>query len=136
MFEKFTQKAIDVLKQNENGFFVMIEGSQIDWGGHQNDIRDVINETLDLDKAIGKALEYAVNDGNTLIVVTADHETGGLSVLGGNPEKGIVNGVFSTEDHSAVMVPVFAYGPGAEVFNGIYNNTEVFDKIRNLLLDK
>ena len=136
MFEKFTQKAIDVLKQNENGFFVMIEGSQIDWGGHQNDIRDVINETLDLDKAIGKALEYAVNDGNTLIVVTADHETGGLSVLGGNPEKGIVNGVFSTEDHSAVMVPVFAYGPGAEVFNGIYNNTEVFDKIRSLLLDK
>ena len=134
--ETSTQKAIDVLKQNENGFFVMIEGSQIDWGGHQNDIRDVINETLDLDKAIGKALEYAVNDGNTLIVVTADHETGGLSVLGGNPEKGIVNGVFSTEDHSAVMVPVFAYGPGAEVFNGIYNNTEVFDKIRSLLLDK
>ncbi len=131
-----TQKAIDILKQDDKGFFIMIEGSQIDWGGHNNVINDVVNETLDLDKAVGIALKYAVEDGNTLIVVTADHETGGLSVLRGNPGKATLTGVFSTGDHSAVMVPVFAYGPGAEEFRGIYNNTEVFDKICKLLLKK
>lgn len=131
-----TEKAIDILKQDPNGFFMMIEGSQIDWGGHQNDIRDVVNETLDLDKAIGKALDFAINDGNTLIVITADHETGGLTVNGGDYKTGVIKSAFTTGDHTAVMVPVFAYGPGAEEFRGIYNNTEVFEKIRRLLLDK
>jgi alkaline phosphatase len=131
-----TEKAIDILKQDSNGFFMMIEGSQIDWGGHQNDIRDVINETFDLDKAIGKALDFAINDGNTLIVITADHETGGLTVNGGDYKTGVVKSALTTGDHTAVMVPVFAYGPGAEEFRGIYNNTEVFEKIRRLLLDK
>lgn len=131
-----TKKAIEILDKNENGFFLMVEGSQIDWGGHQNDIRDVVNETLDMDKALGKALEFAANDGNTLVVVTADHETGGLSILDGNPEKGNMKAAFSTDSHTAVMVPVFAFGPGAEEFRGIFNNTEVFEKIHNLLLMK
>lgn len=129
-----TQKAIDVLSnKNTNGFFLFVEGSQIDWGGHQNDTHRIVTELLDFDQAIGAALKFAAADGNTLIVVTADHETGGLTILGGDIDSGTVEGSFSTGEHSAVMVPVFAFGPGSENFRGIYDNTEIFHKMANLL---
>lgn len=129
-----TQKAIDVLSNNNtNGFFLFVEGSQIDWGGHQNDTHRIVTELLDFDQAIGAALKFAAADGNTLIVVTADHETGGLSILGGDVNSGDVEGVYSTGEHSAVMVPVFSFGPGSENFRGIYDNTEIFHKMANLL---
>ncbi|MGB0525901.1 MAG: alkaline phosphatase, partial [Flammeovirgaceae bacterium] len=123
-----TEKAITLLSQNDSGFFLVVEGSQIDWGGHANDIQYIIDEMLDFDKAVGKALEFAANDGNTLVVVTADHETGGLSLIDGNMEKGEVEAAFSTLHHTAVMVPVFAFGPQGEQFTGIYENTAIFDK--------
>jgi len=107
----------------------MIEGSQIDWGGHDNDGPYVINEVLDFDRTIGIVLEFAEKDGNTLVIVTADHETGGMSLTGGNIEKGEVNAKFTTGDHTGVMVPVFAFGPGSENFRGIYENTEIFNKM-------
>ena len=75
------------------------------------------------------ALDFAQNDGHTLVIVTADHETGGVTITGGSKEGHQVKLNFSTEDHTAVMVPVYAYGPGAENFTGIYDNTDIFRKI-------
>ncbi|MFY9152659.1 MAG: alkaline phosphatase [Prolixibacteraceae bacterium] len=128
-----TQTALNILDQNKKGFFIMIEGSQIDWGGHQNNTGYIVNEMLDFDQAIGKALEFAAADGETLIVVTADHETGGMAITGGDMKTGLVKAAFTSGDHSAVMVPVFAYGPGAQNFTGIMENTDIAKKIMKLL---
>jgi len=124
-----TEKAIQVLSKSEKGFFLMVEGSQIDWGGHDNDINYVITEVVDFDRAIAKALEFAEKDGETLVIVTADHETGGLTLTDGDLKSKSITAQFSKDDHTAVMVPVFAYGPGAEKFMGIYQNTDVFKKM-------
>ena len=107
----------------------MIEGSQIDWGGHANQMKYVVSEFKEFDQTIQTVLEFAKADGNTLVIVTADHETGGLSLLGGNINNGKVKGEFNTKGHSAAMVPVFSYGPGSEYFSGIYENTAIFDKM-------
>ena len=129
MLPASSQKAIEILKKSPKGFFLMIEGSQIDWAGHANSADTLIDETLDFDKAVGVALDFAKNDGHTLVVITGDHETGGVTIIGGDKQahKVILN--FSTKDHTAVMIPVYAYGPGAEKFSGIYDNTELFQKI-------
>ncbi len=133
MLTKSTAKAIEVLDNADSkGFFLMVEGSQIDWGGHQNDASYVTGEVLDLDKALAKALKFAMEDRRTLVIVTADHETGGMSVLNGNPENGHVKTSFTTGDHTPVMVPVLAFGAGAEEFAGVYNNTEIFEKMYKL----
>jgi alkaline phosphatase len=128
-----TETALNILDQNKKGFFIMIEGSQIDWGGHANNTIYIINETLDFDRAIGKALEFAAKDRETLIIVTADHETGGMSVVGGDMKSGMVKGAYTTGGHSAIMVPVFSYGPGAENFTGIMENTDIPKNIMKLL---
>lgn len=124
-----TKKAIEMLSVNKDGFFLMVEGSQIDWGGHANSIEYITREMLDFDKAIGAALEFALKDKNTLVIITADHETGGLAISGGDLEKGKVRGSFTSNKHTAVMVPVFAIGPGANEFGGIYKNTDIFYKM-------
>ncbi len=130
-----TQQAIDHLSQNEGGFFLMVEGSQIDWGGHANDAQYIITEMLDFDKTLGVALDFAEKDGNTLVVVTADHETGGFALSASGKKSGSgsdyneLNGTFSTGGHTATLIPVFAYGPGSEIFSGIYQNTEIFHKL-------
>jgi len=125
------KKALDYFSDKEN-FFLHIEGSQIDWEAHNNDSEGVITELLDFDQTIGEVLEFAKKDGNTLVIITADHETGGYSILGGD-DKGNIEGEFSTDHHTGTMVPVFAYGPGAENFIGIYENTAIFDKMLKLL---
>ena len=124
-----TEKAIEILNKDTEGFFLMVEGSQIDWGGHDNDIEYVVTEMIDFDNAIGKALEFAKKDGETLVIVTADHECGGLTITGGSLVNKTIETHFSTDDHTPVMVPVFAYGPGANNFGGIYENTDVFVKM-------
>ncbi len=129
-----TKTAINILSKNDKGFFLMVEGSQIDWGGHANSTVYIVEEMLDFDKAIGKALEFAAKDGETLIVVTSDHETGGMAITGGIIDQGVVKAGYPTKGHSAVMVPIFAYGPGAEEFIGIMENTDVHDKMKKLLL--
>jgi alkaline phosphatase len=128
-----TEKAIELLSASNEGFFLMIEGSAIDWGAHDNDISYVIEEMLDFDRAIGEALDFSSGNGETLVVVTSDHETGGLAIEGGDMSSGSVNADFTSGGHTGTMVPVFAYGPGAEVFGGIYENTEIYSKIRALL---
>lgn len=127
-----TAKSAELLSSNASGFFLMVEGSQIDWGGHQNDAIYVVDEMLDFDRAVGKALEFALRDQNTLVVVTADHETGAMSLINGDFETGGVRAVFASEDHSGVMVPVFAFGPGAERFMGVYHNTDIFLKMKEV----
>ena len=132
-----TSKAIDVLSRNSKGFVLMVEGSEIDDAGHSNSTSMVTEEVLDLDRAVAVAREFAEKDGKTLIVVTADHETGGMSITGGNNEKREVTATFSFTGHSGVMVPVFAYGPGAIEFTGVQENTELFrDMFRLLFPDK
>ena len=134
-----TQQAVDYLSQNEAGFFLMVEGSQIDWGGHANDAQYIITEVLDFDQTLGVALDFAEKDGNTLVVVTADHETGGFALSASGQKSGSgsdydeLNGTFSTGGHTATLIPVFAYGPGAEAFGGIYRNTEIFHKIMKIM---
>lgn len=126
-------KGIELLSQNPNGFFMMIEGSQLDDYGHFNDLDLLMQETHDFDRTVGKILEWAAKDGETLVVVTADHETGGLTLIDGDKDKGEIKCKFSTTGHSGVMVPVYAFGPGAELFTGIYENTDIFHKIKSLL---
>lgn len=111
--------------------FMMIEGSQIDWGGHDNNTQYLVDEMIDFDNAIGKVIDFAKKDGNTLVVITADHETGGFSIIGGDMKTGYVEGKFTTGSHTGVMIPVFAYGPGAEQFSGIYQNTDIYHKMMN-----
>jgi alkaline phosphatase len=133
MLQDAASFAIDHLKDNKHGFFLMIEGSQIDWGGHDNNVPYIVTEMLDFDKTIGEVLKFASKDGETLVVVTADHETGGFSINGGDLDSGIVEGKFTTGGHTGVMVPVFAYGPQAELFSGIMENTDLFSKFKQVL---
>jgi alkaline phosphatase len=132
-FQQAAIHTLNLLKSNKKGFFALLEGSRIDDMGHMNNLPGVVEEVLDFDQTIGKVLQWAANDGETLVIITADHETGGLTLLDGNKETGYVTGKFSTGGHSGVMVPVYAWGPGAADFSGIYENTELFRKIQSLL---
>ena len=125
-----TKYTLDYLDQKagDDGFFTMIEGSQIDWGGHANDDQYVITEYLDYDPVIAYAYEWAKADGETLVVVTADHETGGLAIQPGSTMDNLET-AFTSTYHTATMIPVFAFGPGSEAFAGIYANTAIFDKM-------
>jgi len=133
---KSLAKATSTFAKTKNPFFIMAEGAQIDYGGHQNNVEYVVREMLDFDKAVGQAMEFVDKNPETLLIVTADHETGGLSLIDGSTEKGFVHGSFSTNDHTAVPVPVFAYGPGAQNFMGVYQNTEIYTKIMEALSTK
>ncbi|MCT8338744.1 alkaline phosphatase [Flavobacteriaceae bacterium TK19130] len=130
-----TQLAINKLAKNTDGFFLVVEGSQIDWGGHANDADYLIGEQLDFDKTIGVALDYADIHDNTLVIVTADHETGGFTLASDEGDYNKIKPSFSTGGHSSTLIPVFAAGPGSENFNGIYENTEIYHKIKQLLLE-
>lgn len=125
--------SIQLLRNPKKGFFIMAEGAQIDYGGHANDLPYVITELHDFDKTVAAALRFADQDGETLVIVTADHETGGLTLLDASTESGNISGEFSTNDHTNIMVPVFAYGPGAETFRGTYPNNQLFHKILQVL---
>ncbi len=113
----------------DKSFFIMIEGSQIDWGAHDNSLNYILSEYKEFDLAISKALDFAKADGNTLVIVTADHETGGLSLSGGNVNRSRVRADFTSGGHTGSMVPVFSFGPYSELFRGIYENTAIFDKM-------
>ncbi len=128
-----TKLALDKLSKNEKGFFLMVEGSQIDWGGHDNDADYLIQELLDFDKTLGVALDFAKQNGETLVIVTADHETGGYTLSSDGNDYNKIKPSFSTPGHSATMVPVFAEGPGASYFNGIFESIEIYNKMMELL---
>ena len=131
-----TELALDYLSANENGFFLMIEGAQIDWGGHDNDADYLISELIDFDQTIGAVLDFSELNKETLVIVTADHETGGFTLGQENGDYNKIKPVFSTTGHSATMVPVFTSGPHAELFGGIYENTAIYDKMKSLFFNK
>ena len=121
--------ALKTLKQNEKGFFLMVEGSQIDFACHEHDSANMVEETVDFDKAVKIALDFAKADGNTLVVVTADHETGGLTMIDPQGHYSNVSFNYSTYSHTCLPVMIYAYGPGAEQFTGWMQNCEVKGKI-------
>jgi len=132
-----SKAGIDFLNQHDDpsdskGFFMMIEGSQIDWGGHANDADYVISELLEFDKVVGEALRFAKEDGETLVLVTADHETGGMAINSGSTVDSLKIS-FSSGYHTADLIPVYAYGPGSELFGGFYENTAIYNKLRSAL---
>lgn len=122
-------EALRLLSIDPDGFFLMVEGSQIDWGSHANDIGYVAQEVADFDRAVGIALDFAQQNGETLVIVTADHETGGLTLNDGRIPAGEIAAHFTTTDHTGVMVPLFAYGPFGETFGGMQQNTDIFGKM-------
>jgi alkaline phosphatase len=141
MLAKITSKALEILTANSaaagKGFFAMVEGSWIDSAGHAGDARMLLGEMRDFDNAVGVAFDYADAHPGTLVIVVADHETGGLTLPAGEedfrlPDSG-VEMRWSTGSHTAAMVPVFAYGVGAENFSGIMDNTEINRRMEQLL---
>ena len=124
-----TVLAMEKLSKSKNGFFLMIEGSQIDFAAHNNDSTYLVNEMIDFNNTINKVLDFAEKDGNTLVIVTADHETGGLTMIDPNGRYTETCFVFSTGSHSPLLVPVFAFGPGSENFSGIMENTDIIKTI-------
>lgn len=129
-----TKQGIEKLtKTNDKGFFLMVEGAKIDYAGHANSLPGAVVEALSFDLAIAEAMKFADSNGETLVLVTGDHETGGMTFVDGNFNTGHVTARFMTDDHTAMMLPVFAYGPGAQEFIGVYKNTEIFHKMMKLM---
>lgn len=130
---EYLSATLEKLSSREEPFFVMVEGSQIDWGGHANDIDYITSEFLEFNNTIGVAVNFAKKNPNTLVIVTADHETGGLAVIKGSTKPFRVEASFNTLGHSATMVPVFSYGNASQLFGGIYENTQIFQKMKNAM---
>lgn len=128
-----TKKAISHLNKNKKGFFLMIEGSQIDWAAHNNDEEYLLQEMNDFNSAIETALEFAEKDGNTLVVITADHETGGMSIISDNSKEKKTNLNWGTKKHTANLVGIFSFGVAAENFSGIQNNFIIGRKLINYI---
>lgn len=126
-------RALSALDRTEAPFFLVVESGRVDGGGHSNNVAEVVNEVLSLDAAVSYALRYVDQHPETLLLILADHETGGLTLLDGNPQDRWVLGNFSTNDHTGIAIPCFAYGPGAEQFMGTFDNTAVYHKLRTLL---
>lgn len=127
------ESLVQLQKQSRKGFFLMVEGAKIDYAGHSKSLPGSVLETLSFDLAVAEALKFADTDGETLVIVTADHETGGLVLLDGDEHTGRIMGVYVTNDHTPSMLPVFSYGPGAESFTGTYMNTEIARRIKSLI---
>jgi alkaline phosphatase len=130
---EMTNKAVESLSSNENGFFLMVEGSQIDWGGHANETSYVVREVKDFDDAIGVVLTFAQENPGTLVIITADHETGGMTINGVNRENTVVDIAWTSTGHTGTPIPLMAYGPHAVEFSGWWDNTDIGKKVADLL---
>ncbi len=129
-----TANAIDYLAaRSKKGFFLMVEGAHIDHGAHANNTAYTVRETLDFDKAVEAAIRFAERDGHTLVIISADHETGATTLLRGEPADGYVSTGFASRGHSPMMVPLFAYGPRSRDFSCVQENSDVSNKIVAIL---
>lgn len=133
LLSNVVENGLSFLKNKKKPFFMMIEAAQIDSGGHSNNVGTIVTEGIDFDRAITKAIQFADNNPGTLVVITADHETGGFSIPHGDMKTSTIEGDFTTDDHSATLIPVFSYGSGSENFTGVYENNEIFHKILKAL---
>jgi alkaline phosphatase len=130
---ELTSVALNHLATNEKGFLLMIEGAQIDWAGHDEDADYLLSEMEDFSTALKVALDFAEKEGNTLVIVTSDHETGGMAITQGSFDGESLRIEFINSYHTAGFVGVFAYGPGEKLFGGIYDNHLIGRKIFHLL---
>lgn len=130
-----TRWAIDHLAGAPEGFFLVVEHEGIDSASHQNHTRDVRKSLISFDEAVGVALDFAQSRNDTLVIVTSDHETGGLR-LTETRRLGRLRLEWSTTDHTATLVPLFAFGPGAEAFGTVAENAEMGVKLRRLVIGK
>ncbi len=136
---QMTELAIAILSQDPDGFFLMVEGGQIDWACHAQDAENAIGDTIGFDQAVAQAVEFAQSEPLTLVIVTADHETGGMSASetpSGLPDE---DGPFTMPDgkqfyvnwttysHTAAPIPVNAQGPAGDLAIGEYENTHIYD---------
>ena len=131
---KMTETALDFLDSktlNCSGFFLMSEGSQIDWAGHDNNVKYMLAEFADFDDSIAAAIEFAKQDKETLILVTADHATGGLVLQ--KPRGLSIRAQWTTTSHDLSPINIYAFGPGADLFSGVMDNTEIFDRMLQAL---
>ena len=123
--EAMLASTLAVVSANPRGFFIMAESCLPDKGGHANNLDTSFRGVSALDDALRCALVFAKKDGNTLVVVTADHETGGLAVQSQDDKNPKLKPGWLSGDHTGNMVPVYAFGPGAEFFSGTHDNTEL-----------
>jgi alkaline phosphatase len=119
------RRALRQLSTNPDGFFLVVEQEQTDGGGHANRLDQVRSGVAELDAAVQEALAFAAADGQTLVLVTADHDTGGVSIVKGRYDEGTAEVRWNTFGHTGAWVPLFAAGPGAWAFTGTYENTAV-----------
>lgn len=124
---------LENLNKNGRPFFLMVEGAQIDSYGHGNEIEGLIKEVIAFDRAVAEALRFADGHKNTLVIITADHETGGLTIPQGDMESRTIEADFTTNDHTGIFVPVFSYGPQSQGFQGVYENNRIYHKILGAL---
>ena len=123
--------ALDILARNPAGFFLMIEGGRIDHAGHSNDIERNVCETIEFSKTLRVVMDWSQGRNDTLIIVTADHETGGLQVLENNGAGNFPTVSWSTEGHTSTNVPVYSWGPNARQIDGVMDNTDLFNVVHN-----
>lgn len=138
MLAECTQAALDILGGNSpDGFFLMVEESQIDFSCHDHLDDGLIKNMEEINSTMLVAKRFADRHPGTLIIVTADHETGGLTLASNdsdfNKADSGIDYRWSTDGHTGVPVPLFAYGPGSEEFHGLIDNTEVHWKVCKLL---
>lgn len=128
-----TRQAFRFLWESPDGFLLLVESELIDEAAHDNDISRVMAGMRELDEAVATALELSAYRGDTLVVVAADHDTGGLSLVDGDYTAGRAIARWAHDYHTSNFVPVFAFGPGARSFSGVFDNTAFGPKIATLL---
>ncbi len=135
VFPDAVAAALQFLSKKKTPFFLVVEGGFIDSGGHANNTGLIVEEMLDFDLAVEQALRFADENNETLVIVTADHETGGFSLPHGNVDSRTIEGQFHSNDHTGIMVPVFAYGPHSQDFCGVYENIAIYEKIMKIIIN-
>lgn len=123
---EMTLAALHILDNDPDGFFLMVEGGRIDHACHANDIERTIRETIEFSRAVAKAVEWGRNRSDVLIIVTADHETGGLQVLANNGMGIVPTVTWGTTGHTASEIPVYGWGAGAASISGSMEITDIF----------
>ncbi|NNF34185.1 MAG: alkaline phosphatase [Saprospiraceae bacterium] len=130
---EYASKAVlEYLSKQNKQFFLMIEGAQIDWASHAGKSDELFLRMESFENAIRRVLKFIKKNKNTLLLITADHATGGLSIIDGSEHENMKLD-FSTNGHTGTMVPIFAYGPGADLFRGVMDNTDIYKKMAMLL---
>lgn len=124
---EMTQTALNILSNDPDGLFLMVEGGRIDHAGHENHLERNMRETLQFAETVTEVLKWAENHPDPLIIVTAAHETGGLKVLQNNGQGKLPQVSWSSQNHTGINVPIYGWGVNSDRVAGILNNTDIFN---------